>query len=162
MKLTIIDHNMHGLNDHESILKIWCFLNTLTLRVDIVIIQNYKLKGMSLENVGYWLMSKYTCCNLAVPFENQSWKNLNVARNDGIGVHPSNNFTRLVTIYGALYEDGVFWIKFEGIRGGTIGLTYAYVPNIHTEWQYLWYIMANTLPMVWNWIVREVFKITKK
>lgn len=124
---------MHGLNDPESTLKERCFLNTLTLRVNIVIIQKYKLRGMSLENVGYRLMSKYTCCNLAAPLEDQSWINLNVARNGGIGVHPSKHFTRLVTIYGALYEDGVFGIKFEGIRGGTIVLTYVYVPNIHTK-----------------------------
>jgi hypothetical protein len=73
----------NGLNDPESIAKERGFLNSLTPRVDIVMIQEHKLRGRALENLGSRLMPGCTswileaapkercdgggACHLAVP-----------------------------------------------------------------------------------------------
>ena len=57
MKWNIITHNIWGLNDPENIAKERGFLNSLTPKVDIVMIQEYKLRGKILENLGSRLMS---------------------------------------------------------------------------------------------------------
>lgn len=45
IKWNIITHNIRGLNDLESILKEWCFLNSLTPREYIVIIEEQNLSA---------------------------------------------------------------------------------------------------------------------
>lgn len=57
MKWNIITHNIRGLNDLESIAKERRFLNSLTPKVDVVMIQEHKLRGRTLENLGPRLMS---------------------------------------------------------------------------------------------------------
>ena len=45
MKWNIITHNIHGLNDPDSIAKKWGFINSLLPRADIVMIQQHKLRA---------------------------------------------------------------------------------------------------------------------
>jgi hypothetical protein len=52
MKWNIITHNIRGLNDPENIAKERGFLNSLTPKVDIVMIQEHKLRCRALENLG--------------------------------------------------------------------------------------------------------------
>lgn len=47
MKWTLITHNIRGLNDPESIREERCFINSVTPKVDIVMIQEHKLRGSS-------------------------------------------------------------------------------------------------------------------
>ena len=56
MKWNIITHNIQGLNDLKSITKKRCFINDLTPKADIVMIQEHKLRGKTLENLGSRLM----------------------------------------------------------------------------------------------------------
>ena len=56
MKWNIITHNIRGLNDPESISKERCFLTNLTPKVDVVMIQEHKLRGKSMKNLGNKLM----------------------------------------------------------------------------------------------------------
>ena len=56
MKLNIISHNVREFNDPESILKERYFLNTLNPKADVVFIQEHKLRGKKLENLGNKLM----------------------------------------------------------------------------------------------------------
>ena len=56
MKWSIITHNIRGLNDPESIAKERNFLTSLTPKVDIVMLQEHKLRGKALENLGSRLM----------------------------------------------------------------------------------------------------------
>lgn len=52
MKWNTISLNIWGLNDPESILKEHDFLNSLTPRADIIMIQEHKLRGRALKNLG--------------------------------------------------------------------------------------------------------------
>ena len=56
MKWNILTHNIRGLNDPESIAKERGFLSTLTPKADVVMIQEHKLRGRALENLGSRLM----------------------------------------------------------------------------------------------------------
>lgn len=56
MKWNIITHNIQGLNDPDSIAKERSFLSTLTLRLDVVMIQKHKLRGKAMNNIGVRLM----------------------------------------------------------------------------------------------------------
>ena len=57
MKWNIITHNIRGLNDLESISKERYFLTNLTPHADVVIIQEYKLRGKYMKKLGTRLMS---------------------------------------------------------------------------------------------------------
>lgn len=52
MKWNIITHKIRELNDPESIVKDRCFLNALRPRVDVVMIQEHKLRRKAMENLG--------------------------------------------------------------------------------------------------------------
>ena len=74
----------------------------------------------------------------------------------------AHKYAKLVTAHGALYDNRVIWIKFEGIEGRNIGLAYMYAPNIPTERRHLWHIMVNFLPNDCEWIIREDFNMTER
>ena len=59
MKWNIITHNIRGLNDPECIAKERSFLNAITPKADVVMIQEHKLRGKALENLGTRLMPSY-------------------------------------------------------------------------------------------------------
>ena len=61
MKLKIITHNLRGLNDPDSITKERCFLTSLAPRVDVIMIQEHKLRGKAMEELGSRLMPGYAC-----------------------------------------------------------------------------------------------------
>lgn len=52
MKWNLITHNIRGLNDVESITKEKNFIQSLTPRVDVVMIQEHKLRGKSIRKLG--------------------------------------------------------------------------------------------------------------
>lgn len=56
MKLNIITHNIHGLNDPETICKARRFINSLISEIDIAMLQGHKLKGRFLANLGRRIM----------------------------------------------------------------------------------------------------------
>ena len=59
MKWNIISHNIRGLNDLESLGKERHFLTSIIPRVDIVMLQEHKLRGNALDNLGARLMPGY-------------------------------------------------------------------------------------------------------
>ena len=59
MKWNFITHNIRGLNDPDNIAKERSFLMSLTPRLDVVMIQEHKLRGRTLENLGTRLMPGY-------------------------------------------------------------------------------------------------------
>ena len=80
-----------------------------------------------------------------VPGE-RSWLNPNAVGKGGVGIIIAHKYAKLVTTYGALYDNRVVWIKLEGIERGNIGLACVYAPNILTERRHLWHIMVESLP----------------
>ena len=75
----IITHNIRGLNDPESIAKERGFFNSLRPRVDIVLIQEHKLRGKALENSGSRLMPGCSSWILEAAPGEKSWLNPNAA-----------------------------------------------------------------------------------
>ena len=88
MKWNIITHNIHGLNDPESITKERCFIKSLTPKVDIVMIQEHKLRGKILENLGSRIMLGCASWVLEAAPGERSWFNSNTASKGGVGIGP--------------------------------------------------------------------------
>ena len=156
MKWNIIFHNIRGLNDPECIAKERSFLNSLNPRVDIVMIQEHKLRGKAVEDIGLKLMPGYANWFLEASPGEKSWLNPNAAGKGGVGILLARKYAKLVTEHGALYDNRVVWIKLEGIEGGSIGLACIYAPNIPTERRHLWHIMVDALPKDCEWILRGI------
>ena len=162
MKWNIITHNIRGLNDPDNIAKEQCFLKSLTPRIDVVMIQEHKLRGRALENLGSRLMPRYASWILEAAPGERSWLNPNAAGKGGVGIILAQKYAKLVTTHGTLYDNRVVWIKLEGIEGGNIGLACVYAPNIPTERRHLWHIMVDSLPKDCEWIVGGDFNMTER
>ena len=122
MKWNIIAHNLRGLNDLESITREKYFLIALTPKVDVIMIQEHKLRGKAIESLGNSLMHGYTSWISEAAPEEKSWINSNAAGKGGVGILLSSKYSRLVIEHEALYENRLVWIKLEGVEGGKIGL----------------------------------------
>lgn len=162
MKWNIISHNIRGLNDPENILKERQFLSSIAQRIDIVMIQDHKLRGGKLEHLGSLLMPGYASWILEAAPGERSWLNPNATGKGGVGIMLAQKYARLVTDHGALYNDKVVWIKLEGVEGGNIDIACVYAPNTPTERRHLWHIMADSLPKDCDWIVGGDFNMTER
>jgi exonuclease III len=162
MKWNIITHNIRGLNDPESISKERCFINSLTPQVDVVMIQEHKLRGKALENLGSKLMPGCVSWILEAAPGERSWINPNAAGKGGVGILLSHKYAKLVTEHGSLYENRVVWVKLDGIEGGSLGLACIYAPNIPTDRRHLWHIMVESLPKDCEWLFGGDFNMTER
>jgi exonuclease III len=162
MKWNIITHNIRGLNDPESISKERCFINSLTPQVDVVMIQEHKLRGKALENLGSKLMPGCVSWILEAAPGERSWINPNAAGKGGVGILLSHKYAKLVTEHGSLYENRVVWVKLDGIEGGSLGLACIYAPNIPTDRRHLWHIIGESLPKDCKWLFGGDFNMTER
>ena len=162
MKWNIITHNIRGFNDLESIAKERRFLNTLAPKADIVMIQEHKLRGRALDNLGPRLMPGYTSWILEAAPGEQSWINPSAAGKGGVGILITNKLAKLVTANESLYDNRVVWVKMEGVEGENIGLACIYAPNIPTDRRHLWYMLMDALPKECEWIIGGDFNMTER
>ena len=162
MKWNIITHNIRGLNDPESIAKERNFIQSLTPRADVVMIQEHKLRGKTLENLGNRLMTECRSWILEVAPGKRSWLNPDAADKGGVGILISQKYAKFVTDHGSFYENRVVWVKLEGIEGGKVELTCIYAPNILMDRRHLWHIMVDGLPKDCEWIFGGDFNMTEK
>ena len=87
MKWNIITHNLSGLNDPKSITRERCFLTSLTPRVDVIIIQEHKLREKAIEDIGRRLMHGYESWILeAVLGGKKNWINSTAKGKGGVGI----------------------------------------------------------------------------
>lgn len=116
MKWNIITHNLKGLNDPEGVTRERYFLTSLTQMIDVIMIQEYKLRGKAIEDIGRRLMQEYDSWILeAVPGE-KNWINTNAADKNGLNIILSNKYARLTIEHGALYDNRLMCIKLKGWR----------------------------------------------
>ena len=137
MKWNIITHNIRGLNDLENIAKEKEFLNTLSSRADIVMIQEHKLRGRTLNFSGSTLMPEYVSWTLEAAPGERSWLNPNAAGKERMRILMANKFAKLVTANGSLCDHRVVLVKLEVVEGGSIELACIYAPNIPTDGRHL-------------------------
>lgn len=113
MKWNIITHNIRGLTDPECIAKEKNFLNSLNPKVDIVMIQEHKLRGKAIENIGTKIMLGYASWVLEASPGERSWLNPNAAGKGGVGILLAKKYARLVTAHGSLYDNIIIWIRLK-------------------------------------------------
>ena len=83
MKLNILTHNIKGLNDPESIDKERGFIKFISPRADVIFIQEHKLRGESLDNLGHRIMPGCASWVLEAAMDERSWANPDAAGNEG-------------------------------------------------------------------------------
>jgi hypothetical protein len=125
-------------------------------------LQEHKLRGKTLENLGSRLMPGCASWVLEAAPGERSWLNPNAAGKGGVRILLANKYARLVTATGSLYEDRVVWIKLEGVEGGNVGLACVYAPNIPTERRHLWHILVDSLPKDCEWSIGGDFNMTER
>lgn len=162
MKLVILSHNVRGLNDLDKVIRERYFLNTVTPKADVVLIQEHKMRGRDLDGLGNRLMAGTTSwIPEAAPGE-RSWINPNAAGKGGVGIILVNKYEKLVSEHGTLYENRVVWIRLVGIEGGNIGIACVYTPSIPTERRHLWHLMMDSHPKDYNWIIGGDLNMTER
>lgn len=137
MKLNLITHNVRVFNDPESIAKERYFLNIVTPRADVVLIQKHKLLGRALKNLGNELMQGCASWILEAAPREKNWLNPDAAGKGRVGIILSSKYARLVKDHMSLYDNRVVWVKLEGVEGGNLGIACIYTPNILTEMRHL-------------------------
>ena len=105
MKWNIITHNIRGLYDPENIVNERGFPSELSPKVDIIMIQEHKLRERSLENLGNKLMPGYTSWILEAAPGERSWLNSSAAGKGGVRILIANKFAKLVTANGDKSHD---------------------------------------------------------
>lgn len=131
-------------------------------KVDVLLIQEYKLRGKMLENIGPRFMRGCASWILEAASKEKSWINPNTAGKGGVGIMIANKYAKLVTMHGALYENIVVWIKLEGLKGGNLGIACVYAPNIPTDRRHLWHLMVDNLPKDCTWVIGGDFNMTER
>ena len=121
MEWNIISHNIRGLNDPDNIAKERSYINSLTPRIYILMIQEHKLRG-SLEHLGARLMLGCASWILEAAPGERSWLHPDAAGKGGMNILMARKYAKLVTSHGALCDDRVIWVKLEDIEGGILGL----------------------------------------
>ena len=162
MKWNILIHNIRGFNDPESIDKKREFIKSILPRADVIFLQEHKLRGSSLDNLGHRIMPECVSWILEAAPGERSWANPDAAGKGEVRILLAHTYTRLVTAHGSLFNDRVVWIKLEGIEGGNIGLPCIYAPNISTERRHLWRDMMKLLPKDCDWILGGDFNLTER
>lgn len=78
---------MHGLSDLDNIAKEKRFLNSLTPKIDIIMIQQHKLRGMLLEKLGARFLPFCPSWILEATLRERSWLNPNEVGKGGVGIY---------------------------------------------------------------------------
>lgn len=162
MKLHILTHNVIGLNDPSSVTRHNLFLRLVTPRVDVLLIQEHKLRGGKLSNLGQRLMPWRQGWLLDAEAGYKSWLNPNGVGKGGVGTILATKYARLVIAAGSLMQNKVLWINLEGIDGGNLGIACVYAPNIPSQRDALWLDMVEHLPKDCNWIIGGDFNMTER
>lgn len=86
MRWNIITHNIRGLNNSESITNERCFIDLLTPKADIVMIQEHKLRGKNMKNLGSRITPGCASWVLEAAPGEKSRINPNAAGRGGVGI----------------------------------------------------------------------------
>jgi len=118
MKWNILTHNIRGLNDPENIDKEKGFIKSISPRPDVIFLQEHKLRGRSLDNLGYRIMPGYASWVFEAAPGERNWANPDAAGKWGVRILLTHKYARLVTAHNFLYNNRVVWIKLEEIKMG--------------------------------------------
>ena len=127
--------------------------------MDVVLIQEHKLRGSALDHIGTRLMPDYASWVLEAALEKEV--GLTPTR-PVVGILLNPKYAKLVTEHGGLHDNPVVWIKMEEVEGGNIGVACVYALNIPTDRRHLWYLMMESLLNDCDWIVGGNFNITER
>jgi hypothetical protein len=83
------------------------FIKSILPWADVVFLQEHKLKGRSLDNLGHKIMLGCASWVLEAAPGEKSWANPDAAGKRGASILLAHKYARLVTAHDSLYNDRV-------------------------------------------------------
>jgi len=124
MKLKILFQNVRGLNDPSAIDNLRNYIQRDP--VDILFIQEHKLRGSSALNIGKMLWKRAT--SLVTEAEQGYTATGGSAGKGGLLTLVSPKWSNLISQSGSILGGKAQWFIFSKIQGGDLGFIHVYAP----------------------------------
>lgn len=161
MKIHLLSLNVRGLNEDAAVDTVQAYIRDMRPTLDIVAIQEHKVRGLSLTQVTtrLWRQAKAFGLEASVGYGHNP-----LGAGAGCGglitmLHP--RWTRMVSANGALLENRAQWFILHGLPGGDLGVANIYAPNDSPSRCVLWETMARELPQTCRWILLGDFNMVE-
>jgi exonuclease III len=143
MKLNLMTFNARSLNEESAIDKLRLYIQDSRPRLDIVTLQEHKLRGNALTRLGslLWRTSSFWGLNASPGYGHGP-------DDDGVGYGGvatllAPQWSCLVSASGSLFDNRLHYIILSGLPGGDVGIANAYAPNSFPHRCALWTLMAQ-------------------
>ena len=146
MKLNLITLNVRGLNDPAKITRLRNYLQGLQPILDIIMIQEHKLKLTKAEGLGSSLMINFGYFYMDAIRGYGHGANEAGAGCGGQAIPVSSRIMPHVVSSGSLCQGRILWINLTNIPGGEMGVATVYSPNEAADRRALWDRLPQALP----------------
>ena len=160
MILKLLSFNVRGLNYPSAVRLLKHYIESI-LRLDILFLQEHKLKRQQYNDLGRYLWnSTRTWSFEASQGYNNGASDLGVGCG-GISVLLVARWSKLITHLASVLNNQAQFIVIRGLSSGDIGFFNVYASNELTERVQLWEEFMNTLPQKCKWIMAGNFNFVE-
>ena len=128
MIIQAVTFNVRGLNDLRKLDRLRNYFQNINGGVDIILIQEHKLRGEKAANLGAKLFPKRKCWTLDADV-GYNIDGQEGAGKGGICTILKENLAPHVSSHGIILRNRAFWIRLSGLPGGDLGILNLYAPN---------------------------------
>jgi exonuclease III len=153
--------NARGLNDESASDTLKLYIQDTHPRLDILAIQEHKLRGSTLTRLGssLWRSASFRGLDASpgyghAPHEDE-------AGCGGVATFLAPQWSRLVSATGSLFDNRVHYFILSGLPGGDVGIANVYAPNSSPHRCALWTVLARELPSTCRWILLGDFNMVE-
>lgn len=160
MIIKAITYNVRGLNDARKTDKLRHYLQNFPGGLDIILLQEHKLRGEKAAQLGRKLFPKHRCwtmeADLGYNIDGQAG-----AGRGGICTLLHGNLAARVSEHGSILQNRAFWLRLTGLPGGDLGVLNLYAPNNTRDRVVLWQELTTRLPIDCRWLISGDFNMTE-
>jgi len=158
MKIQLISQNVRGLNDPLAIDNLRQYLHTHP--VDFLFIQEHKLRGAAVENMGRKIWKRATTLfTHTEPGYNTDGSH---AGKGGVASFIAPQWKNHVSSSGTIFGGRVLWFILSKLSGGDLGFINLYALVESHARKVLWETMTRELPNSCRWILLGDFNMVEK
>jgi exonuclease III len=148
MKVKIITHNVQGLNNPVAVNRLKNYYFPLLRDVDVLCLQEHKLREQNLLDLGQVLWPQATCFGCEATVGNQV-----EAGRGGLYMLISPKIRHLIHSQGVIGANLAQWVVLKGLPRGDVAIANVYAPNSAHDRMTLWQEMVRCLPLNCRWVV---------
>ncbi|KAL3699302.1 hypothetical protein R1sor_017324 [Riccia sorocarpa] len=159
MKISLITYNVRGLTRRASRTRLKLALRDLQPSLDVLAIQEHKIREHKLEFYLKNVWSQATIVARAAADGIHTLHNPQVsAGKGGVALALSARLVGLMTQEGSI-ENRVVWVHLDGLKCGPIGIMAVYAPNTTAERTQLWKEITRKVDNTRAWVVLGDFNM---